>query len=127
MSPEDEFRAAVLNGSTDASLEELARLAFEAKERLAALELANTPTDYKMRELAFIAIARARAESADATRELEQAINSPVKQWARKRHRELTREKTSAEIVPFAQDRPGTSGESSCAQASQNGTPEEPL
>lgn len=50
---------------------EFAEIAFNAQERVLALEMANTPTDYDERKKAFIALAEARAEAARAKRNLE--------------------------------------------------------
>lgn len=59
------------------TVEELAEDAFLKSERLRALEIMGTPTDFDERKKAFIELARARVDANDATAKLEAAIRNP--------------------------------------------------
>lgn len=55
-------------------LEQLAKDAFTKQEYVNALMMASTPMDYKEREKAFVKLALARKEAAEADIKLELAI-----------------------------------------------------
>jgi hypothetical protein len=55
-------------------IEILAKATFAAWERLRALEMANTPTEYAARERAFIELAQARYDAAERQRILDDWI-----------------------------------------------------
>lgn len=50
--------------------------AFEANERVRAMEIQNTPTDYEERKKAFTELAVAREAAAYANQKLEERISS---------------------------------------------------
>ena len=55
-------------------IEMLAKAAFAAWERVRALEIANTPTEYADRERAFIQLAKARHEAVETQKLLDARI-----------------------------------------------------
>lgn len=58
------------------STEALASAAFDAAERVRALEMMNTPTDYEDRKRTFIELQKAREAATRARQILESRVNS---------------------------------------------------
>jgi hypothetical protein len=61
---------------SDKHIENLARAAFDAHERVRAMEMMNTPTDYEERKLAFVELAKARAVAAETQKLLDRRVRT---------------------------------------------------